>query len=47
MTGREENSTHPEWIFAAATIMSLVSTALFIAFQKYLIEGIATAGIKG
>lgn len=47
MTGRTENSTHPEWIFAAATIMSLVSTALFIAFQKYLIEGIATAGIKG
>ncbi len=47
MTGKETNSAHPEWIFAAATIMSLVPTALFIAFQKYLIEGIATAGLKG
>lgn len=46
MTGRETNSAHPEWIFAAATIMSLVSTVLYIFFQKYLIEGIATAGLK-
>ena len=47
MTGKETNSAHPEWIFAAATIMSLVPTATFIAFQKYLIEGVATAGLKG
>lgn len=46
MTGEETNSTHPEWIFAAATIMSIVPTISFIAFQKYLIEGIATAGLK-
>lgn len=46
MTGTETNSAHPEWIFAAATIMSIVPTISFIAFQKYLIEGIATAGLK-
>lgn len=47
MTGRETNSVHPEWIFAAATITSLVPTVLFAVFQKYLIEGIQTAGLKG
>lgn len=47
MTGRETNSATPEWIFAAATIMSLVPTVLFAVFQKYLIEGMATAGLKG
>lgn len=47
MTGRETNSTHPEWIFAAATITSLVPTVLFAVFQKYLIEGVQTAGLKG
>lgn len=47
MTGRDTNSAHPEWIFAAATIMSLVPTALYAVFQKYLIEGIQTAGLKG
>lgn len=46
MTSRETNSAHPEWIFAAATIMSIVPTVLFIFFQKYLVEGIATAGLK-
>ena len=46
MTGRETNSKHPEWIFAAATITSLVPTVLFTAFQKYLIEGIQTAGLS-
>ncbi len=47
MTSRETNSLHPEWIFAAATIMSVVPAALFGCFQRYLIEGIATVGIKG
>ena len=47
MTSRETNSLHPEWIFAAATIMSVVPAALFGCFQHYLIEGIATVGIKG
>ncbi len=47
MTGRETNSVHPEWIFAAATITSLVPTILFTVFQKYLIEGVQTAGLKG
>lgn len=46
MTGRETNSTHPEWIFAAATITSLVPTILFTVFQKYLIEGVQTAGLS-
>lgn len=47
MTSRETNSLHPEWIFAAATIMSVVPAVLFGCFQRYLIEGIATVGIKG
>ena len=47
MTSRETNSVHPEWIFAAATITSLVPTILFTVFQKYLIEGVQTAGLKG
>ncbi len=47
MTGCETNSTHPEWIFAAATITSIVPAVLFAVFQKYLIEGIQTAGLKG
>lgn len=46
MTSKETNAVHPEWIFAAATIMSVVPTVLFACFQKYLIEGIATAGLK-
>ena len=47
MTSKETNSVHPEWIFAAATIMSVVPTVLFAVFQKYLIEGVQTAGLKG
>lgn len=47
MTSRKTNSAHPEWIFAAATITSLVPTILFTVFQKYLIEGVQTAGLKG
>ena len=47
MTSKETNSVHPEWIFAAATIMSVVPTVLFAVFQKFLIEGVQTAGLKG
>lgn len=47
MTGSETNSKHPEWIFAAATVTSLVPTVLYAVFQKYLVEGIAAVGVKG
>jgi multiple sugar transport system permease protein len=45
--GSEVNSLHPEWIFAAATVLSIVPLVLFAAFQKHLIGGIATVGLKG
>lgn len=47
MTSSETNSRHPEWIFAAATITSLVPVVLYSVFQKYLVEGIAVTGLKG
>ena len=47
MTSSETNSKHPEWIFAAATVMSVVPTVLYAVFQKYLVDGIASAGLKG
>ena len=47
MTGRQENAAHPEWIFAAATIMSIVPIVLFAGFQKFLLDGMATSGLKG
>ena len=47
MTSSETNSKHPEWIFAAATVTSLVPTVLYAVFQKYLVEGIAVSGVKG
>ena len=47
MTSSETNSKHPEWIFAAATVMSVVPTVLYAVFKKYLVDGIASAGLKG
>ncbi len=47
MTSKETNSVHPEWIFAAATITSIVPTILYAVFQKYLIEGVHVSGLKG
>lgn len=43
----DENLLHPEYIFSACTILSLVPTLLYAFFQKYLVQGVATAGIKG
>lgn len=43
----DENNLHPEYVFAACTIISLVPMILYAAFQKYLVQGIATVGIKG
>ena len=34
-------------LFAMSVISLLPVIALFIAFQKYLVEGIATTGLKG
>ncbi len=38
---------HPEYIFSACIVLSLVPMLCFAFFQKYLVQGIATAGIKG
>ena len=38
---------HPEYVFSACIILSLVPMLCFAFFQKYLVQGIATAGIKG
>lgn len=46
-TWSETNVAHPEWIFTAATVLTIIPAVLFAFFQKYLVEGIATAGIKG
>ena len=43
----DENLVHPEYVFSACTIISLVPLVLYGAFQKYLVQGIATAGLKG
>lgn len=42
-----DNIDHPEWIFAACTVLSIVPGVLYAVFQKYLVQGIATAGLKG
>ena len=34
-------------MFAMATLSILPACLLFIFFQKYLVEGIATTGLKG
>lgn len=46
-TWSQTNIAHPEWIFTAATVLTMVPAVLFAFFQKYLVQGIATAGIKG
>lgn len=43
----DKNIVHPEYVFSACTIISLVPLVLYAVFQKYLVEGIAMAGIKG
>ena len=43
----DENNIHPEYVFSACTIISLVPMLCYAFFQKYLIQGIASAGIKG
>ena len=43
----DENNLHPEYVFSACSIISLVPTVLYAVFQKYLVQGIATVGIKG
>jgi multiple sugar transport system permease protein len=41
--------THSDWgaIFAMGTLSILPSLVIFFAFQKYIVEGIATTGLKG
>ncbi|MDE7207191.1 MAG: carbohydrate ABC transporter permease, partial [Lachnospiraceae bacterium] len=34
-------------MFAMATLSILPSVLIFIFFQKYLVEGISTSGLKG
>lgn len=43
----DENLVHPEYVFSACTIISIVPLVLYAVFQKYLVQGIATAGLKG
>lgn len=43
----DANNLHPEYVFAACTIISLVPTVLYAVFQKYLVQGIASVGVKG
>ncbi len=43
----QNNIAHPEWTFSACTVLSVTPTVLYAVFQKYLVQGIATAGIKG
>ena len=43
----DENLYHPEYIFSACTILSLVPTLCYAFFQKYLVQGISTVGLKG
>ena len=42
----DENLLHPEYIFSACTILSLIPMLCYAFFQKYLVQGIATAGLK-
>ena len=41
------SNAHPEYMFSACIVLSLVPMLCFAFFQKYLVQGIATAGIKG
>lgn len=43
----DDNLVHPEYVFSACTIISIVPLVLYAVFQKYLVQGIATAGLKG
>jgi ABC-type glycerol-3-phosphate transport system permease component len=44
-TGRE--GTSPHLIMAGATISVVPTIALFVALQKYFVQGIAMSGLKG
>ncbi len=43
----DNNLVHPEYVFSACTIISIVPLVLYAVFQKYLVQGIATVGVKG
>jgi multiple sugar transport system permease protein len=46
-TLKNRNFTIPGYTMAGVVLMTLPIAAIFIAFQKYFIQGIASTGIKG
>ena len=42
-----EHTTYYEQVMAGGVISSLPIIVIFVFFQQYIIEGIATSGIKG
>ena len=44
--GTEDSSNSWNLMMAAATVLILPVTALFVAMQRYFVQGIAKVGIK-
>lgn len=44
---KDENETFWSYIYAAATISTIVPVLLFLPLQKYFVQGITSGGVKG
>ncbi len=44
---KDENETYWSYIYAAASISTIVPVLLFLPLQKYFVQGITSSGIKG